>query len=108
MDTLWALLDMSAQARGYVSSCTHDCSPSLLSVIGGIVLVIGAIALVTTAVQEAYAKRDLKSVAAMLAWVLFAAASLVGALFVGPVLIILGIVGLGFAWHKLFKPARSE
>jgi uncharacterized membrane protein len=107
MDTLWALLDMSAQARGgYV--CTHDCSPSLLTVIGGVVLVIGAIALVTTAAQEAYAKRDLKSFSAVLAWVLFATASFAGALFVGPVPIILGIVGLVFVWHKLFKPARSE
>jgi hypothetical protein len=107
MDTLWALLDMSAQARGGYA-CTHDCSPSLISIIGGVVLVIGATALVTTAVREANAKRDLKSVSAVLAWVLFAAASLAGALFVGPVLIILGIVGLVFAWHKLFKPARSE
>jgi hypothetical protein len=86
----------------------HDCSPSLLTVINGIVLVIGAVALVTTGVVEAYKKRDLKSVSALFARVLFAAASLAGALFVGPVLIILGIVGLVFAWHKIFKPARSE
>jgi len=104
MITFWALLDMSAHARGgYVSLCTHNCSPNFASVIGGTVLTIGAFAIVKSALVEAFEKRDLKTVAIMFVIVLFAVAALIGALVLGPIPIILGIIGMFFAWHKLTK-----
>jgi hypothetical protein len=56
---------------------------------------------VKLAFQEAYTKRNVKSLGASAALVLFCVGVLIALLFLGPVIVIVGVVAGGVIWYKM-------
>jgi hypothetical protein len=73
----------------------------MLSAIAGVLLIIAAYFFVTLGFQEAYAKRDVKSFSYSIAIVVVCGAALIGALFLGPIIVVAGIIALGILLYNL-------
>jgi hypothetical protein len=104
MVTFWWLLDTSAHARGgFVGhgSCHYNCGYTLINAFAGIVVIVGVYGLAKLAFQEANAKRNPKSVAASAGLLLFCICVLIASLFLGPVVVIVGIIAGGVIWYKV-------
>jgi hypothetical protein len=73
----------------------------MLSAIAGIALIMAVYFLVTLGFQHAYAKRDVKSFSYGVAIVMVCGVALIGALFLGPIIVVAGIVAVGILWYNL-------
>ena len=102
-DGLVGLLDISAQARGGggYSSCHPNCGADMLSAFAGIVLIIVIYCALKPAFQDAYEKRNALRYHIALRRQCVCIVALIGTLFVGPVGIIVIVIGTGILWYKI-------